>query len=118
MVTCFDSFINKTSHYKIKIGSGIEYIKEVLFLCMATKAVDYVTVDNISYLRWVGGFILLSKIGQLSDQLDAVQAKLDEQTKLLDVVGRMVFPMYIVFVCRDSQLGLLLRWSQRFPDHG
>jgi hypothetical protein len=32
----FNSFINKTSLYKIKIGSGVEYIKDVLFLGMAS----------------------------------------------------------------------------------
>ena len=32
MGAVFDSFINKTSHYKIKNGNCIEYIKDVLVL--------------------------------------------------------------------------------------
>jgi hypothetical protein len=36
MVACFVSFITKTTLDKIKIGSGVEYIKDALFLGMAS----------------------------------------------------------------------------------
>ena len=42
---CLNSFINKTSHNKIKIGNRMEYIKEALVLSMAAShspvSVDY-----------------------------------------------------------------------------
>jgi len=39
MQQCFDSFINKTLLYKICIVSGVQYIKEVIFLSMSLEKV-------------------------------------------------------------------------------
>jgi hypothetical protein len=45
MVACFDSFITKSSHYKIKIGSWVKYIKESLLWGMAAETLDVVDVE-------------------------------------------------------------------------
>jgi hypothetical protein len=45
MVACFDSFITKSSHYKIKIGSWVKYIKESLLWGMAAETLEFGGID-------------------------------------------------------------------------